>query len=477
MKMKRTLALVLTIAICATMALGGTLAFLTDTEEKLNIMTVGRVDIDLIEQQRTEVGGDLEDFADGKQLLPMPGSAQGDKDKWGLPIAKNYVDKIVNVYNKGNTPAYVRVIVGVPADLEGDTANKNALHWNVGNRFTSEGNYDGKENPGYADIAYAEHLRAANVDGEDYNVYVFTYKTALEPKTQTKAAAFVGFYLDGKVDWDDETGKYYLGDAEIDYDLSQGVMIPVVAQAVQADGFNSAEEAFASSGLPTIPWEDTDTFGQPVVVRTVDELNAAVAAGKNILLDEDLEITEQIVLNGSNLDGGPSHTIQSEVSRDAKGNTVPAVLATEGVVENLQLYGAGRGVGTRGSLTGDLTVRSYTADNGSYALHVGSGNGYSLLVEDSFLNGWVSYGKGFSSVTFNNVYFAKNSTPSDFNGIRAYSNTTFVSCEFEGVTLDVDGEATAIVLENCTINGVAITKDNLAALLADDTEVNYIVIK
>ena len=74
MNMKRTIALVLTIAICATMALGGTLAFLTDTEKAVNIMTVGNIEIEMYEQEREGRDEDgnmiLGNFTQNQSLVP-----------------------------------------------------------------------------------------------------------------------------------------------------------------------------------------------------------------------------------------------------------------------------------------------------------------------------------------------------------------------------------------------------------------------
>ena len=47
---------------------------------------------------------------------------------------------------------------------------------------------------------------------------------------------------------------YTLNGNDIDYDLTNGVTIPVFAQAVQAAGFDSAEEAFTNAELPLNPW-------------------------------------------------------------------------------------------------------------------------------------------------------------------------------------------------------------------------------
>ena len=82
---------------------GASLAYLTDSKQATNTFTVGNVKIDLIEQQRGENG--LEAFEQNKKLLPIVGSAQGEKDEYGMPIAKNYVDKMVTVKNTGSEDA------------------------------------------------------------------------------------------------------------------------------------------------------------------------------------------------------------------------------------------------------------------------------------------------------------------------------------------------------------------------------------
>ena len=47
------------------------------------------------EQERGQDG--LQDFTQNQTLRPIVGSAQGEKDKYGQPIAKNYVDKMVTI--------------------------------------------------------------------------------------------------------------------------------------------------------------------------------------------------------------------------------------------------------------------------------------------------------------------------------------------------------------------------------------------
>ena len=51
MTKKKILVLALTIAMVAILAVGGSLAYLTDKESKTNVFTVGNVQIELLESQ------------------------------------------------------------------------------------------------------------------------------------------------------------------------------------------------------------------------------------------------------------------------------------------------------------------------------------------------------------------------------------------------------------------------------------------
>ncbi|MBQ3088137.1 MAG: hypothetical protein IJC36_00730 [Clostridia bacterium] len=257
--MKKKILSICLVAVIAVMSIAGaSLAYLTDTDDADNVFEVGNVQIELVEQQRNE-NGELEAFEDDKTLMPIVGSAQGEKDGYGLPTAKNYVDKIVNVKNTGKSDAYVRVIVAVPAGLDNSTDAMSVIHWNVGNRFSPDKQYvDGYTNPGYADIEW-KFVEEITIDGVAYNTYCFTYTEALTAGATTECAAITGFYLDKNVDnYVNDEGKvvYTLNGKDINYDLANGVTVPVFAQAVQAAGFDSAEEAFTNAGLPTNPWAE-----------------------------------------------------------------------------------------------------------------------------------------------------------------------------------------------------------------------------
>lgn len=271
---KKILSVCLVAVIAVTAIAGASLAYFTDTDDATNVFTVGGVKIALVEQQRNEDGDKLEAFENDKVLMPIAGSAQGAKDKFGLSTAANYVDKIVTVKNTGASEAYVRVFVAIPTALQGETAAENVLHWNDGYKFTAAGDYDYTADPQPANADYNDKCVFANVgtatiDGIAYDVCSFTYTDALEAGDETDYAAFVGFYLDKTFDArvvtevvngvSVEKTVYSYRPAggevtDIDFDFSNGVTIPVFAQAVQSAGFDSAAAAFAASGLAANPW-------------------------------------------------------------------------------------------------------------------------------------------------------------------------------------------------------------------------------
>lgn len=73
--MKKVLAWLLVIVLIATIAVDGTLAYLSDPDEDMNVMAIGTVKIDQLEFERIDVEASnqnaiVQEFHDNKQLLP-----------------------------------------------------------------------------------------------------------------------------------------------------------------------------------------------------------------------------------------------------------------------------------------------------------------------------------------------------------------------------------------------------------------------
>lgn len=425
-KFKKTLLMVLSFALVAVVSVTSTLAYLSAQDNAANVFTAGQVDVELIEQQRNADRTALEDFKQGKELLPIVGSAQGEKDKFGLPTAANYVDKIVTVKNTGRNDAWVRVLVGIPANLDDAVSTDVPLHWNLGNRFNAEGKY--LENPvSIYNWEYDVLAEKVTIEGVEYNVWQFTYKTPLAAGKNTPDPAIIGFYLDSKVNYDADRGVYTFGDKDIE-GFDGNVVIPVVAQAVQASGFANSDAAFEAA-FP-LNAENVKTWLNATKVEIARPASGAVRPAGYVPSVDDEVVDGITVIDNS----------------DEKTNL-------------RALYNEGT------KITGDFKVANSYLD-GTYAMNVYGDDTGNLTVVNTALRGWVSY-SGFKTATFTNCTFGQNTNPEYYNTIRPYSTITFVNCDFDGTEFWFDKlEGATVTFENCTMNNTKI--DSL-----DDINVVY----
>ena len=256
MTKKKILVLALSIAMVAILAVGGSLAYFTSSDKAENTFTAGGVKIELIEQQVNEAGTALENFKQGQTLFPIVGSAQGEKDAFGQPIAENYVDKIVTIKNTGKSAAWVRAYFAIPSALDDGyetfNAGANVLHFNFGNKGnTSTYNVQWLWN---SDTKTGWNYYETTVDGVKYNVYYADYYQTLAADATTEQF-ICGVYLDKNVDMKD--GKYIdKRYPEANLSILEGeVKYPVFAVAVQAEGFDNAAAAMeAAFGANYNPW-------------------------------------------------------------------------------------------------------------------------------------------------------------------------------------------------------------------------------
>lgn len=252
---KKILALCLCVALAATAIVGASLAYFTDTAEATNTFTAGGVKIKLIEEQSNEDHTGLVPYEGDKVLMPIVGSAQGEKYPNGQPMAANYIDKVVTIQNTGKSAAWIRAYYAVPSALddgfgESFNAGMNILHGNFGNNnghTTYENEWKWKNNGKWQ---YFE----TEMDGVSYNVYFADYYQPVAAG-DTTVQFISGVYLDKNVDMKD--GKY-IDPRHPDADLSilEGtVKYPVFAVAVQAEGFDDAATAMdAAFGTQYNPW-------------------------------------------------------------------------------------------------------------------------------------------------------------------------------------------------------------------------------
>ncbi len=355
---KSTLIMILSLVLAVALGVGGTLAYLTDTDADVNVMVMGDVQIVQNEQQRIEQGNaeeGLEEFKQYKELLPYV--TIGNTTKENVTVGdytikmrdnvKNYVDKIVTVTNIGNNDAFVRTIIAVPTgeiDYTPATQSDNWLHWNyVSDTDTTPNNgwYYG-ENEGL-DLNATDNengvptgieewegrmdqVNGVKINGVEYDLFIFTNKNVIA-SGETTGPNMVGLYLDSRVD-KDENGyfirltpnddKHYIAIED-----PSNVQILVASQAVQAGGFEEAGAWYAldaafgdisaanhpwSKGMPEVgsPGEKNDTNNPPTLadykVKSTAELLAAIEeaadAGEPAVIELAAGNYDNIDLNG-----------------------------------------------------------------------------------------------------------------------------------------------------------------------------------
>ena len=276
---KKILSLCLVVALAATAVIGGTLAYFTDTEDEINVFALGNIVIDLVEEQRNADGDELEAFVDGKLLLPIVGSAQGEKENVGgynLPTAENWVDKIVTVDNEGPQDAYVRVLFAFPAKMDdAQSAAEMMLHWN----------YDGDEPAGTWTRTDCGVQVTLGEEKEVYNVYNLTYNPILTKKgtdgATTASPAITGVYIDSRVNATvDANGNitYTMVNGRKEtvsatYAKDTAPKLYVLTQGVQAAGFEAqGADAALTAGFGAVTKENAQTWFDAVTTGEREDI-------------------------------------------------------------------------------------------------------------------------------------------------------------------------------------------------------------
>ena len=252
---KKLTAIFLCVAVVTIAVVSASLAYFTDNDEATNTFTVGNVKIDLIEQQKGENG--LEEFESNKILVP--GTSK-----------KNAVSKIVTVKNTGDNDAWVWVDLKIPAYLVSNEyptnadESKNALHWN------SYGCFNVEYNSGdYWSLAINDGIVNTNHEVTDpkmvavedglWNDYKYVGKekigdtdyVVIRTKMEKKLPAgkislpcLAQVYMDWRV-VTNEGGTQFILPAGDSISTNASWEIIVNAYAIQADGFDSVDEAIA----------------------------------------------------------------------------------------------------------------------------------------------------------------------------------------------------------------------------------------
>ena len=259
MTKKKILVLALSLAMVAILAVGGSLAYLTDTDNKTNTFTVGNVKIELLESSLHRENAGYANGTTADQLDPQNAELWSNVNKEGTGNTSKYkagdtfytdaqieanaaeykgenvqlipgrsYHKMPYVKNVGNNDAYIRIRVMIPADL--DTAVLNS------SMYTTTA-LDKKE----FTMVY-DNSGKVDRDGRKYNVYTFTRIDPLAPGEMTYWNVWGTIHMDTTVT---SAQSEELFGANGPY--PNGVFpVLVEADAIQAEGFADAAAAWTA---------------------------------------------------------------------------------------------------------------------------------------------------------------------------------------------------------------------------------------
>lgn len=478
---KRSLLMILALALSLTLAIGGTLAYLQDTDADVNVMTLGSVHIKQHEYERvTDENGDpvkgvegedftadyginesykLQEFTSYKPAMPavyQKGTMDWDdfQQLWnqvGAPGSndlfddsmKNVIDKFVFVENTGKSDAYYRTIIAIECP-EGITDDLIHTSFNANSRFDYSA-AEGVQNSSKADTFFV------TLKGVRYLVYTATYQEILTPG-EVSRPSLLQLYLDPAVN-NEHVALF-----------GENWEVLTLSQAIQAAGFTDAASALNTG------------FYDPAT----DEGKAKLTADLQKLLDN--EYPQPAPENGD--DPNKTYEVPAGAVKVASSAELTKAVADGATV----LLLAPGEYDIDGCTEKKLTLVGED-DKNTVIVVKGTGEGEG--------NGQLDYGFDSSTVTFQNLTIkTNNQTYAGYARlVGTYKNVTFENCyclnsdsQFENCTFNVAGNqynlwtwgAPTATFTNCTFNsdgkaillyGTANTKLTLTNCVFNDTGV------
>ena len=211
------------------------------------------------------------------------------------------------------------------------------------------------------------------------------------------------------------------------------------------------------------------------IATNVSGLKTALTEGTDVTLEDDMEVEKSESdtngygatginqNNGGTIDGGGN-----DFGADVWGTWDSAINTTGGTIKNINIVKGFRGifVNHNSENCSKVYLENVTIDGPTYTISCDQGTNKGLEATDSTFNGWTSYAATIGDVKFVYCTFGEGA---GYAFCRPYAPTEFVGCEFEeGYTID---PRAAVTFENCTLNGVTLTAENIADLVTDTAKV------
>lgn len=291
--------------------------------------------------------------------------------------------------------------------------------------------------------------------------------------------------------------------------LSAAMVLGTMALPVFADDKTISTQTEFETALSTLADGDTLVLdaGAFTIPETVTEIKTNVTitgAGKDettVTVNKPITVeTDSFTLKNLVIDGSAIHSFNND--------KVIAYSGKNAVFENVDFLGGGQntyGANLSISLKADDSIADFSGCNFSkafrgvqiwsmknsvvkfdscvmtpecYTLNVdGEQPGGILVVKNSTLSGWTSYGK-IEKALFENVAFEKMSGGYGYNYVKPYADTAFDNCDFNFT----EGDNTAkiemvysdnmLAIINSRLNGEPVDSSNMAKLVSADSAVS-----
>lgn len=347
MSIRKTLASIASYALVGAVAVGGTLAYLSDRSTSTSAFSIGDVEIELVET-----------FDQGAQLLP------------GVNVQKE-----VAIKNTGKNNAWVWYTYAVPTDSVGliDINLPKGSDWTTSSKTATQ-----------------------EIEKEKCTVYTVCYNKMLEPG-KTTPVGMESVSLDSSIDYNKNDGKFYKVVQGTPTPVSEDVdftdyKVYVAAYAIQADqNIDTIDEAYdafvkqwsANPDNPTLPPMEYES--SVTAVNTAEELKAGLEAGGEVVLTADIVVnstlgiksgtSSTLDLNGCDLsyavdnDGKASAIINNAGTLDITGEGTISFVAADPDMKDIPSY-ATNTISNTGTLTiGEgVTVINESAGGASFAV-------------------------------------------------------------------------------------------------------------
>lgn len=251
---KKVTAIALAVCILAVAVIGATMAYFTDTDSKTNTFTFGKVDIDLTEDS-TDANGAVKGDISADGGITYPGVLPG-----------LVYSKIPTVTVKQDSlPAYVVITATVPTVYDWDGLFNNT----VSTDFTMV------KKPVGENTVYYFYANAAVTAG-----------SSVIPFTEVK-----------------------INPALTQNDVAKKFDMVINAYAIQKDGFDDAQEAFAKAFADKLPTASVVINGKTLSYDSLEQAITEAPAGATVTLEKDLELASDM-------------TIAKDITLDGQGNAV-----------------------------------------------------------------------------------------------------------------------------------------------------------